>query len=108
MIGHRWCRHCGKDYSYEGYSVNIMTFCPHCLRFDHLECEYGYGHIVPCQILLGEQPIGVIYISDGHYHLESLYLDINIVLKDTGIKALEEAEKIVSQALQEKYREQNK
>ena len=99
MIAHRRCRHCGQEYSYEDDSANIMTFCPHCHRYDHLECEYGYGGIVPCQVLLGDQPLAVIRKSGEHYRLDSLQLNIHEDLYHTGIKALEEAEKRITQAL---------
>ena len=94
----RQCRHCGKKYEYDRF-VNLLLFCPHCRQYDYLECEYGYGPVVPCRICLGKDKIGLVtyYGADQRlYQLTSAKYGLDEILGDTYLDALYEARDILS------------
>ena len=97
----RQCRHCSEKYEYEGF-VNLIIFCPHCHEYDYLECEYGYGPVVPCRICLGNDKMGMgtYYESDNRlYQLTSEKFNLDEILGNTYLKALYEARDIISKYL---------
>lgn len=54
MKFNRKCNSCGQVYEYDG-CANLIIFCPRCKKYDYLECEYGYGPVVPSIIKLGNE-----------------------------------------------------
>lgn len=89
----RKCRHCGTEYQYESFA-NVITFCPNCHKRDQLQCEYGYGPVVPCRIYLGEKIIGTVTYDDRahtRYRFDAPKYNIHRVLEHTYMEALEEA-----------------
>ena len=99
----RQCRHCGEKYEYEG-AANLITFCPYCLKYDFLECEYGYGPVVPCKIYLGGEAVAEVsyHISDSSvnkYRLDSDKYNIHRVLEKDYLGALQEARDIISEKI---------
>lgn len=89
----RKCRRCGTEYQYESFA-NVITFCPNCHKRDQLQCEYGYGPVVPCMIYLGEEVIGTVTYDDRahtRYRFDAPKYNIHRVLEHTYMEALEEA-----------------
>lgn len=98
------CQYCNEISTYQS-EANFIVFCPQCKRKIYLECEYGYGPVTPCSILLGCEKIGDVVVNDKNQYR----LDINgkqILLKKTYLNALEEATQIIRKMLNPKYREQ--
>lgn len=92
MIYTKECGHCGAEYTYEGFA-NLISFCPICKKYDFLECEYGYGPVVPCIVYLGREVIGMItydYTNELRYRYDSDYFSIHKVLDKKYLEALEE------------------
>lgn len=54
----------------------MLYICPNCFSCAGYICEYGFGPITPCKILLGDKEIGIID-GDTTYHLRSLMLGID-------------------------------
>ena len=93
MIIYRKCHHCGTEYKYENFA-NVITFCPNCHKYDQLECEYGYGPVVPCRIYLGEEVIGIVTYDDRaqtRYRFDAPKYNIHRLLEHTYMEALKEA-----------------
>ena len=85
------CRECRQAIQYTP-CANFIVFCPHCLQYTFLECEYGYGSVVPCYIYMGEKEIGIItQKEDYRYYLQTLYFDEIIKLEQSYLEALKEA-----------------
>ena len=98
------CQYCDEISIYH-LEANFMIFCPKCKRRIYLECEYGYGPVTPCSILLGSEKIGEVVVNDKNQYR----LDINgkqTLLKKTYLEALEEATVIIRKMLNPKYLEQ--
>jgi len=93
-LKHIRCKECNYEINYNP-SVNFIIFCPNCLKHTYLECEYGYGPVVPCSIFLGEKEIGTVTQKGYVYILQTQYSDEIIVLKNQYLKALEEAIEII-------------
>lgn len=95
------CRHCGQEITYE-ISANFIVFCPHCKKYVFLICEYGFGPVVPCRILLGEEEIAEVTYEDGSggtYRYDSEKLDIHRVLDKSYLEALMEARDLTASLL---------
>ena len=76
--------------------------CPRTCRQYLLECEYGYGPVVPCFICLGTDVIGTVTYnrrSNSEYRFDSDKYQVHTVLKNRSLKALEEAKDIVTEIL---------
>jgi hypothetical protein len=66
-----------------------------------LECEYGYGPVTPCIILLGDEIIGTINVGDRNiYYLG--YQSQKIMLKKTYLEALYEAVDLIENLISNK------
>lgn len=97
----RICIACQSSYEFEG-SANLLAFCPHCKQFDYMECEYGFGPVVPCRIYVGSEWIGTVTYDDQrqltyrldceqyhiHQRLEATYLDAIYEARDLIVKHL--------------------
>jgi len=98
------CQKCNTDVEYE-LSANFIVFCPHCRSYVFLECEYGYGPVVPCNILLGTKKIAEVVKCDTYdqrkYALQSEHFGIHIVLQHEYLDALVEAKDIITESLKE-------
>lgn len=94
----RKCRRCGAEYQYTNFA-NIITFCPECRKMDMLQCEYGYGPVVPCRICLGDKTIGVITYHDRRnsvFRIDADQYDIHRILSGKDMEALEEGCDIIA------------
>lgn len=101
MIYHRKCEHCNYEYEYEGYA-NLIVFCPKCHSFNYLECEYGYGPVVPCKIYLGNDEVGIItydHEERSRYRYDSEKFGTHMILEQTYLNALYEAKDITANLL---------
>ena len=105
MIGINAKKHiqCQKCYC-EFESVvgnNSLYICPKCNDYACCECNYGFGSITPCKILVGDKTVGKIIKSGQVYKIVSLKLRFNQKL-ERGYKDLEvykEAEGIIKEHL---------
>ena len=91
------CKFCNKKFEYEN-SANMIIICPECKKVVEIICDYGYGPILPCNILVGSKIVGTIEDEDK---LISKEFDFEIKLKE-GHKDLaiyNEATKIIQQYL---------
>jgi uncharacterized protein (DUF302 family) len=88
------CKVCNHEIYYEP-CANFIIFCPKCFKYTFLECEYGYGPVVPCHIYLGEKEIGIVTEIKYKYFLQTQYSDEKIKLKKTYLEALKEAITII-------------
>ena len=99
----RQCRHCSFEYEYDHEkAANLITFCPNCHSYDHLECEYGFGPVVPCTIYHGSKKIGMVSYDteDPHkYRIDSDTLCLHKVLEKRYLDALLEATDLISDLL---------
>ena len=93
------CQECDYEISYI-QCVNFIVFCPNCLKQSYLECEYGYGPVIPCHILLGEKEIGIITKRGYTYVLQTQYSDRVIKLEKEYLEALKEAAEIIKGMLE--------
>ena len=66
------CKECNYEIHYK-QSANLIVFCPKCLKYNYLECEYGYGPVTPCHIYLGEKEIGIVTEKEYKYFLQTQY-----------------------------------
>ena len=98
-MGNIKCKECNYEISYTQFA-NFIIFCPNCLKQSYLECEYGYGPVVPCHILLGEKEIGIITKRGYTYILQTLYSDKIIELEKEYLEALKEAADIIKSKLE--------
>lgn len=100
----RQCKKCLFQYQYEG-CANLIAFCPNCNSYDYLECEYGYGPVVPCKIYHGSREIGMVTydkMDRMKYRIDSDVFNIHKVLENTYLNALYEAKDMVTDLLQER------
>ena len=91
------CKFCNKKFEYEN-SANMIIICPECKKVVEIICDYGYGPILPCNILVGSKIVGTIEDGDK---LISKEFGFEIKLKE-GHKDLaiyNEATKIIQQYL---------
>ena len=82
----------------------MIAFCPNCNSYDYLECEYGYGPVVPCKIYHGSREIGMVTydkMDRMKYRIDSDVFNIHKVLENTYLNALYEAKDMVTDLLQE-------
>ncbi|MDD4849910.1 MAG: hypothetical protein PHO10_04330 [Gemmiger sp.] len=105
MLKSKTCKHCKKEYEYQG-GVNLIVFCPHCKTFDYLECEFGYGPVVPCTVSVGSKEIGVITCQNSaqpggqnEYRYDCDTYHFHGVLKHQYLEALHEARDITANFL---------
>lgn len=93
------CKYCNCEVSYAAYA-NFIVFCPKCKREIHFECEYGYGPVTPCVILLGEDYFGKVTKNNkNEYLLEIMLRRKKIKLMRSYLEALYEAREIVGNML---------
>ena len=96
------CKHCKQEIEYE-ISANFIVFCPHCKKYVFLQCEYGYGPVVPCRVLLGREEIAMITDADrrnGVYRYDSDKFDYHRTLqKKASLEALMEAKDLTGRLL---------
>lgn len=91
------CKYCDTKITYQ-QSANFIVFCPKCKRNVFLECEYGYGPVTPCDILLGDEKIGSVNVNEKHeYYLD--YESEKIMLGKTYLEALHEASDVVKEKI---------
>lgn len=93
MVFKKKCGKCTFEYEYEGFA-NLITFCPNCNNYDFLECEYGYGPVVPCRIYHGSKVVGMVtYNEDAEkrYRIDSDKFNLHKVLEHSYLEALYEA-----------------
>ena len=98
----RICDKCGYAYEAKCTAPNIIYLCPICLNYVGCECEYGFGPIVPCSILLGGKQIAEIAYNDSNgYHLISseLGIDKDLIKGYEQLGAYDEAVEIVAEQL---------
>ena len=93
------CKKCNHEIIYTP-CANYIVFCPNCLKYSFLECEYGYGPVVPCYIFLGEKEIGTVTQRGYRYTLQTQYSDEIIELEKQYLEALEEAIKIIKSKIE--------
>ena len=99
MIFKKKCGKCEFEYDYEGFA-NLITFCPKCNSYDFLECEYGYGPVVPCRIYHGNEVIGMVTYSEDaekRYRVDSDKFNVHKLLERSYLEALDEAVDIFSE-----------
>lgn len=92
------CKYCDSKISYIP-SANFIVFCPQCKQEIFLECEYGFGPVTPCQILLGEKLLATVKTNNRKYILEMESDRKQIKLKGKYMNALDEASGIVKKIL---------
>ncbi|MDL2235683.1 GNAT family N-acetyltransferase [Christensenellaceae bacterium OttesenSCG-928-L17] len=97
---HTKCKECGCRIDYTPHA-NFILFCPACRQHAYLECEYGYGPVVPCRIFLGEEEIGLVTKEEAHHCLQTIYHSEKTKLTSTYLEALEEAIAIVTDLLKQ-------
>ena len=80
-------------------------FCPGCKREIYIECEYEYGPVTPCSILLGEDSIGTVTENDRNkYLLEIASNGRRIKLRKSYLDALHEVSNVMKGILRPKVR----
>lgn len=92
------CQHCNTEFEYE-ISGNFIVFCPHCRKCVLVECEYGYGPVVPCNIFLGKEEIATVTNHTKNvsvYRYDSDKFNIHKILSKKYLEALEEARDITA------------
>lgn len=91
------CKYCDTKITYQP-SANFIVFCPQCKCNVFIECEYGYGPVTPCDILLGDEKIGTVNVNEKHkYYLD--YKSEKIMLRKTYLEALQEASEVVKEKI---------
>lgn len=93
------CKRCGNMTECHSPTANFIVLCSVCKSDLFMQCEYGYGPVTPCQIYCGDKLIGEVYSDDGGYFLRTILTDEVILLKNTYLAALEEAENIMEKLL---------
>lgn len=96
----RICDRCGLAYETNCNAPNIIYLCPKCFNYVGCECEYGFGPIVPCKILIGGKKIAEIVYNDSNgYRLISSELDIDkdLIKGYEQLGAYDEAVEIVTE-----------
>lgn len=103
MVLKKKCAKCSFEYDYESFA-NLILFCPNCGNYDFLECEYGYGPVVPCRIYYGNKVVGMVTASEGferRYRVDSDVFDVHRLLQSSYLDALYEAKDIISELIKE-------
>lgn len=103
------CKQCNHDIEYE-ISGNFIVFCPDCRKYAFLLCEYGFGPVVPCKILLGQEEIAMVTYHDRNnsiYRYDSDKFHIHKVLAKTYLEALLEAKDITAFYLTPEIKDKN-
>lgn len=90
----RECQYCDEIVEYEP-EANFIVICSNCKRKIYFECEYGYGPVTPCSILLGQKRIAKV-VTDHRNQYILYYNDHQIQLKERYLEALNEAVQIIS------------
>lgn len=101
MVFKKQCGKCTFEYEYEGFA-NLITFCPNCNNYDFLECEYGYGPVVPCRIYHGNKVVGMVTYnedSEKRYRIDSDIFNLHKVLEHSYLEALYETRDIFSKLI---------
>ncbi len=95
------CEKCGCTLPYQSHA-NFIIICPNCFEEMFLECEYGFGPVVPCVILVGTHPVATV-VEDQHYNyfLRWHPCEKPTALKERYYDALLEAARIVQNRLKE-------
>ena len=93
------CKECSCEINFAP-CANFVVLCPGCLKYSYIECEYGYGPVVPCSIFLGEKEIGTVTQRGYKYILQTQYSDEITVLENQYLEALEEAAEIVKSKIE--------
>lgn len=96
------CVKCGQAFEI-GFPANLIMICPQCKGI-RIECEYGFGPIVPCEIYAGSKEIAKINYADPRglrYRIDSDELGIHMELQKgyANLEVYEEASAIVIQAI---------
>lgn len=103
MVFKKKCTKCLFEYEYETFA-NIIVFCPNCGNYDFMECEYGYGPVVPCRIYRGNKVMGMVTSDEDperRYQIHSDVFDIHMPLQSSYLDALYEAKEIFSKLINE-------
>ena len=98
----RICDKCGYAYEAKCTAPNIIYFCPKCFSYVGCECEYGFGPIVPCSILLGGKQIAEIVYNDSNgYRLISseLGIDKDLIKGYEQLGAYDETVEIIAEQI---------
>ena len=98
----RICDKCGYAYEAKCTAPNIIYFCPKCFNYVGCECEYGFGPIVPCSILLGGKQIAEIVYNDSNgYRLISseLGIDKDLIKGYEQLGAYDETVEIIAEQI---------
>ena len=101
MVFKKKCGKCEIEYEYEGFA-NLIAFCPNCNSYDFLECEYGYGPVVPCRIYYGNEVIGMVNYSEDsekRYRVDSDKFNVHQLLDSSYLEALHEAREIFDELI---------
>ena len=99
---HNKCKFCGKTY-FSRSATNTVFLCPDCYGYNRCICDYGFGPIAPCDILLGDREVGEILRGDNSYSL-AIYGTGKTIRLQKGYKELEvyeEAAELVKQHLEQ-------
>ena len=84
---HCKCKECGKTY-FSRSTTNTIFMCPECYAYNRCICDYGFGPIAPCDILLGDREVGSILRGDNSYSL-AVYGTKKTIRLQKGYKELE-------------------
>lgn len=96
------CKYCDCNVPYVP-CANFILFCPDCKREIYMECEYGYGPVTPCSILLGEDLLGTVTVNDKNEYLLEVESDKkHINLRERYLNALQEASQILKARIRPK------
>lgn len=98
------CKNCATEYEVE-LCANFMTFCPNCNSSNFMECEYGYGPVVPCRIYYGNKMIGMVSNDSNDrmkYRIDMDSFNVHRILNKRYLEALQEARDIVTDLLNNK------
>ena len=91
------CQACGNKFESTIFGANSLFICPFCGSKAGSISDYGFGPIVPCVVLVGNDIVGEIRKNDMHKYV-LLFNRKEFVLK-SGYRELEcysEAAEIVS------------
>ena len=75
------------------------------VHYDFLECEFGYGPVVPCRIYHGSKVVGMVTYNEGHekrYRIDSDIYILHKVLENSYLEALYEAKDIFFEIINER------
>ena len=75
------------------------------VHYDFLECEFGYGPVVPCRICHGSKVVGMVTYNEGHEkrnRIDSDIYNLHKVLENSYLEALYEAKDIFFEIINER------